>query len=388
MRYSLNDWERYKKGHGMKKVVVGLSGGVDSAVTAYLLKKQGYEVVGVTLCMHGNAQKEVADAKAVAECIGIKHRVVELQETFKKTIIGYFTESYKQGETPNPCMVCNPFMKWAALLSVAEEEGAEQVATGHFAGVVRLTNGRYAIRCAESAAKDQAYVLYGLTQEQLSCTVMPLASYEKENIREIAAEIGLSVADKADSMEICFLPAGAVYTDYLVQTEGIEPVKGKFIDEDGTVLGTHQGIIYYTVGQRKGLGIAFGEPRYVKELRPETNEVVLSGNDALWNTTVYAREYKGMAVETLEDGMRLLAKIRYSHKGAMCTVYHDGDRLRLEFDEPQRAPTPGQAVVFYREETVWDKEENGTIETAVEEKTLSKVLVVAGGAVICREKEP
>ena len=353
----------------MKKIVVGLSGGVDSAVTAYLLKEQGYEVVGVTLCMHGNAEKEVADAAEVAERIGIRHRVAELQETFKETIIRYFTESYKQGETPNPCMVCNPLMKWTALLSVAEEEGADGVATGHYAGVVRLANGRYAIRCAESAAKDQAYVLYGLTQEQLKKTVMPLASYEKDEIREIAAKIGLSVADKADSMEICFLPEGEVYTEYLVEQEGVMPEQGNFVDEAGNVLGNHQGIIYYTVGQRKGLGIAFGEPRYVKELRPETNEVVLSGNDALQSRTVYAREYKGMALEDLTDGMRLLAKIRYSHKGAMCMVHCEGERLRLEFDEPQRAATPGQAVVFYKEEETTEGE---------------TVVVVAGGGVICR----
>lgn len=359
----------------MKKIVVGLSGGVDSAVTAYLLKEQGYEVIGVTLCMHGNAEQEVDDAKEVAARIGIRHKVVELKEKFKENIIRYFTESYRRGETPNPCMVCNPLMKWTALLAIAKEEGAEAVATGHYAGVVRLANGRYAIRCAQSAAKDQAYVLYGLSQEQLAKTRMPLASYEKEEIREIAAKLGLSVAEKADSMEICFLPEGEAYTDYLVEKEGVEPVKGNFIDEDGKVLGTHQGIIYYTVGQRKGLGIAFGEPRYVKELRPESNEVVLSGNDALQSTIVYAREYMGMALEKLTDGMRLLSKIRYSHRGAMCTVYREGDRLRLVFDEPQRAATPGQAVVFYTEEEI------------ASEASQEKVLVVAGGAVICREKE-
>ena len=377
----------------MKKIVVGLSGGVDSAVTAYLLKEQGYEVIGVTLCMHGSAEKEVADAAEVAERIGIRHRVVELKEKFKENIIRYFTESYKKGETPNPCMVCNPLMKWAALLAIAEEEGAECVATGHYAGVVRLANGRYAIRCAESAAKDQAYVLYGLSQEQLSKTIMPLASYEKEEIREIAAKIGLSVADKADSMEICFLPEGEAYTNYLVEKEGVTPEQGNFVDEAGNVLGTHQGIIYYTVGQRKGLGIAFGEPRYVKELRPETNEVVLSGNDALQNKTVYAREYHGMALEELAEGKRLLAKIRYSHRGAMCTVHHEGERLRLEFDEPQRAATPGQAVVFYKEEEIVTNEAEGcgeqsdvTIAQAME-KFQGTALVVAGGAVICREKE-
>lgn len=381
----------------MKKIVVGLSGGVDSAVTAYLLKEQGYEVIGVTLRMHGNAEKEIADAAVVAARIGISHRVVDLRDAFAKKIIQYFTDAYLQGETPNPCMVCNPLMKWATLLMVAEEEGAEQVATGHYAGVVRLANGRYAIQCARHAAKDQAYVLYGLTQEQLSRTVMPLASYEKGTIRKIAAEIGLSVAEKADSMEICFLPAGEAYTDYLVQKRGITPACGNFVAEDGTVLGTHQGIPFYTVGQRKGLGIAFGEPRYVKELRPETNEVVLSGNDALFCRTIYARDYKGMAVERIEDGMRFLAKIRYSHKGAMCTAYAEGETLRLVFDEPQRAATPGQAVVLYEEARDAEMpEENsplpstdgqGTEKAALQQtEKATAVLVVAGGAVICRKK--
>lgn len=374
----------------MEKIVVGLSGGVDSAVTAYLLKERGYEVIGVTLCMHDNGEKEAADAAEVAKKIGIRHRMVDLKKKFKETIVRYFTESYRKGETPNPCMVCNPEMKWTALLEVAREEGAFCVATGHYAGVVRLTNGRFAIRCGKSSAKDQAYVLYGLSQEQLAKTMMPLASYEKEEIRELAAKIGLSVADKADSMEICFLHEGEAYTDFLVKQEGRKPEQGKFVDEEGKILGTHQGILYYTVGQRKGLGIAFGEPRYVKELRPDTNEVVLSGNEALQSKIIYSREYKGMALEELTDGMRLLAKIRYSHKGAMCTVYREGQRLRLEFDEPQRAATPGQAVVFYREEEISEDMERtlapasgGNGQAMGDETMREKVLVVAGGAVIC-----
>ncbi len=364
--------ERNEKAPVNKKIVVGLSGGVDSAVAAQLLKEQGYEVIGVTLCMHENAEHEIADAKTVAERIDIAHRVIDLKAKFREKIIRYFAASYEQGETPNPCMVCNPLMKWTALLSVADEEGAEMIATGHYAGVVRLASGRYAIRCAASAAKDQAYVLYGLSQEQLARTRMPLAMYEKTEIRELANGMGLSVAEKADSMEICFLPEGESYTDYLVQKMGVNAEPGNFTDEEGKVLGTHQGILYYTVGQRKGLGIAFGEPRYVKELRPETNEVILSGNDALCSHTVYARAYKGMALEVLEDGMRLFAKIRYSHKGAMCTVHLEADGICLEFEEPQRAATPGQAVVFYREEETIDGE---------------MVMVVAGGAVICRGKD-
>lgn len=367
----------------MEKVVVGLSGGVDSAVTAYLLKQMGYEVTGVTLCMHEGAAKEAEDARAAAECIGISHYSIDLSAPFREKIIRYFTESYRRGETPNPCIVCNPEMKWSTLLREADASGAGRVATGHYAGVVRLENGRLAIRCAASAAKDQAYVLYGLTQEQLSRTVMPLAAYEKEEVRRIAAEIGLPAAKKADSMEMCFLPEGESYTDYIIRTEGVQPPCGNFVDEDGRVLGTHQGLFHYTVGQRKGLGIASGEPYYVKELRPDENEVVLAGNAALFCDTVYAEGFHGMAVEQIEDGMRFLAKIRYSHKGAMCTVYREGDGLRCVFDEPQRAAAPGQAVVFYKEETFSYTEpvlQGMRQGSGIEQRGY----VVAGGAIIRR----
>ncbi len=371
----------------MEKVVVGLSGGVDSAVTAYLLKQMGYEVTGVTLCMHEGAGKEAEDARMAAECIGISHYSIDLSEQFRGKIIRYFTESYRQGETPNPCIVCNPEIKWSTLLHEADAAGAERIATGHYAGVVRLENGRLAIRCAASVAKDQAYVLYGLTQEQLSRTVMPLAAYEKEEVRRIAAEIGLLTAEKADSMEVCFLPEGESYTDYIIRTEGVRPACGNFVDEDGRVLGTHQGLLHYTVGQRKGLGIAFGEPYYVKELRPEENEVVLAGNTALFDGTVYAEGYQGMAVEQIEDGMRFFAKIRYSHKGAMCTVYREGNGLRCVFDEPQRAAAPGQAVVFYKEETFFYTEPalQGLHQDS---RTGQRGYVVAGGAVIRRKRMP
>lgn len=371
----------------MEKVVVGLSGGVDSAVTAYLLKQMGYEVTGVTLCMHEGAGKEAEDARMAAECIGISHYSIDLSEQFRGKIIRYFTESYRQGETPNPCIVCNPEIKWSTLLHEADAAGAERIATGHYAGVVRLENGRLAIRCAASVAKDQAYVLYGLTQEQLSRTVMPLAAYEKEEVRRIAAEIGLLTAEKADSMEVCFLPEGESYTDYIIRTEGMRPACGNFVDEDGRVLGIHQGLLHYTVGQRKGLGIAFGEPYYVKELRPEENEVVLAGNTALFDGTVYAEGYQGMAVEQIEDGMRFFAKIRYSHKGAMCTVYREGNGLRCVFDEPQRAAAPGQAVVFYKEETFFYTEP--ALQGLHQDSgTGQRGYVVAGGAVIRRKRMP
>lgn len=336
----------------MEKIAVGLSGGVDSAVAAYLLKKQGYEVIGVTCRVHAGSEKETEDAARVAEVLQIPHRIVDVTERFDEIVIRYFTESYQKGETPNPCILCNPQIKWNALCMAARREGAELVATGHYAGIKVCENGRYAISCAASAAKDQAYVLYGLSQEQLRHTIMPLASYEKNTIRQIAEDVGIPVAHKADSMEICFLPEGTSYAEYIIRKTGKMPQEGNFIGEDGTVLGRHRGVLYYTVGQRKGLGIAFGEPRYVKRLNAETNEVILTDGEALFQKTVYAKNYLGMACERPEDGERFLGKIRYSHSGDECSVFWEGDLLRCEFDRPQRAPTPGQALVLYREDCV------------------------------------
>lgn len=336
----------------MEKIVVGLSGGVDSAVAALLLQREGYEVIGVTLRVHQEANAEIADAVKIAEKLGIEHRIVDMTKTFADVVISYFSDAYENGRTPNPCLVCNPKVKWQALLSVADEVGAEMVATGHYAGVKKLENGRFAISCAAYSAKDQAYVLYGLSQEALSRTRMVLTGYEKEEVRKIAVEANLPVAQKADSMEICFLPAGEDYAEYLLKRTSQKAVPGNFVDEEGTVLGRHKGVLYYTVGQRKGLGIAFGEPRYVKEVRPKTNEVVLCGNDALFSNKVYAENFAGMAVAELLEGERYLARIRYSHKGEMGTVTYENGQLCFVFDTPVRAATPGQAIVFYREDVV------------------------------------
>ena len=336
----------------MEKIVVGLSGGVDSAVAALLLQREGYEVVGVTLRVHNEADAELADAAKIADKLGIEHRITDMTRPFADVVISYFADAYENGRTPNPCLVCNPKIKWQALLSVADEVGAKLVATGHYAGIRKLENGRYAISCAASQAKDQAYVLYGLTQEQLQRTVMPLTSYEKDTVRQIAENVGIPVAHKADSMEICFLPEGISYADYIIQRTGQVPQAGNFVDEDGKVLGRHKGVLYYTVGQRKGLGIAFGEPRYVKRLDAEKNEVILSDGDALFQKTVYMKDYLGMACEEPQDGDCFLGKVRYSHKGDTCRVYREKDLFRCEFDRPQRAPTPGQALVLYREDCV------------------------------------
>jgi len=340
-----------------KKVVVGMSGGVDSSVAAYLLKEQGYEVIGVTMQMWGDgsstgAMSAAEDAKRVAEQLGIPHYVPDFRNEFKQNVIDYFTEEYKQGRTPNPCVVCNRKVKWEALLKWGERLGADYVATGHYARIIRLENNRFAIRNSVSAKKDQTYALYNLTQEQLSRTLMPVGDYTKEEIRSIAGQLGIAVSDKPDSMEICFIPDND-YAGYITNTTGYESIPGNFIDTDGNVIGRHKGIIHYTIGQRKGLGLAMGRPAFVIRIKPDTNEVVIGDDSDVFATKLYAVKINLMGAASIEDGMRATAKIRYSHSGAGCTLRMTGpDLLECTFDLPQRAITPGQALVLYQNDYV------------------------------------
>ena len=342
-----------------KKVVVGLSGGVDSSVAAYLLKKEGYDVIGVTMLtwqeheQDGSELAMVKDARAVANRLGIEYHVVDFREPFKKHVMDYFVGEYLQGRTPNPCVVCNRYVKWEALLSHCKEFGAEHVATGHYARIDKLPNGRYAIRNSVTAAKDQTYALYNLKQDQLAHTMMPIGSYRKEEVRAIAEEIGLNVAKKKDSMEVCFIPDDDYAAFIEAQAGELVPPAGNFVSVTGDVLGKHKGIIHYTIGQRKGLGIALGTPAFVVAIRPETNEVVLGTNEDVFTTTLYANQLNAMAIPEYVDGMELTVKIRYSHAGSVCRIYKTGeDEIRCEFKEPVRAVTPGQAVVFYDGEYV------------------------------------
>lgn len=339
-----------------KKIVVGMSGGVDSSVAAYLLKKEGYEVIGVSMqmwCPKGaeDTHDVTKDAKRVAEQLGIGFQTLDFQTEFRHAVMDYFAGEYLLGRTPNPCIVCNRLIKWEALLNRAKELGAAEIATGHYARILRLDNGRYAVSRAQSAAKDQTYALYRLTQEQLQHTRMPLGNYEKDTIREIAKEIGLSVAEKKDSQEICFIPDHD-YASFIKKHTGAECIPGDFVSTSGERMGTHAGIIHYTVGQRKGLG-AFGHPVFVKEIRPQTNEVVLGSTDEVFTRELVCDALNCMAVEHFNERDEVIAKIRYSHKGAPCILHPYGeDKLRVEFMEPQRAITPGQAVVFYRGDVV------------------------------------
>lgn len=344
-----------------KKVVVGMSGGVDSSVAAWLLKEQGYDVIGVTMQiwqdedtgiqeMEGGCcgLSAVDDARRVAMDLGIPYYVMNFKKEFKNQVIDYFVQEYMEGRTPNPCIACNRYVKWESLLHRSLAIGADLIATGHYARIEELPGGRFALRQSVTAAKDQTYALYNLTQEQLKRTLMPVGSYHKEEIRDLAKKLGLPVAHKPDSQEICFIPDHD-YAAFIEEYTGKTLPEGNFVDREGNILGRHKGISHYTVGQRKGLNLSMGHPVFVMAIRPETNEVVIGENEDVFTDVVRCRKLNWMAFEGLFGEEReVWAKIRYSHKGAPCRIREIGeDLVECRFAEPVRAATPGQAVVFY-----------------------------------------
>lgn len=331
----------------IKKVVVGMSGGVDSSVAAYLLKKRGYEVIGVSLQTFNEKGKDIEDAERVAGTLGIPFYIINVCEMFEKEIINGFVSEYMNGRTPNPCCVCNARIKWKVLLEWALENGAEYIATGHYARIDRLPNGRYAVCNSITAKKDQTYALCNLSQEQLAHTIMPVGELEKKDVRRIAKRIGIDVAGKPDSQDICFVLDND-YAAFIKTKMGIQCAGGNFVDMDGNILGEHKGIFCYTIGQRKGLNLAMGKPVFVNKIRPETNEVVVGGEDMIFSTMLEAGNTNLMGAASIHTGDRFMGKIRYAHAGEMCTVtYFDGDTIKLRFDKPVRAATPGQSVVLY-----------------------------------------
>ena len=347
-----------------KKVVVGMSGGVDSSVAAWLLKEQGYDVIGVTMQIWQDEEETVQeenggccglsavdDARRVAAKLGIPYYVMNFKEQFRRCVIDYFTDEYTNGRTPNPCIACNRYVKWESLLKRSLDIGADCIATGHYARVEQLANGRWSLRTSATARKDQTYALYNLTQEQLARTLMPVGAYTKEEIRQMALDLQLPVASKPDSQDICFVPDGD-YASFIEKTVCHRFPEGNFILSDGTVVGRHKGIIHYTVGQRKGLGLSLGHPAFVLEIRPDTNEVGTA--EESMSRYVLADNVNFMSVPDLTESTRLFAKIRYNHRGAWCQVEKTGDdQILCTFDEPVRAITPGQAVVLYDGEYVF-----------------------------------
>ena len=333
----------------MKKALIGMSGGVDSSVAVYLLKKQGFECEGVTLALHST--DGVEDAKAVALNQGISHRVVDATAEFDAFVKRPFITAYDNALTPNPCIECNRHVKFKTMFDIAKREGFSHVATGHYARI-EFKDGRYLLKKGADEKKDQSYVLYALTQDELSKLVFPLGEMTKADIREIAQREGFVNAKKGDSQDICFIPDGD-YAKFILENSSNTYPEGDFVDLSGKVLGRHRGIIRYTIGQRKGLGLALPQPMYVCEKDLENNRVVLGLNTDLFSTELFAKNLNWIAFDSPTTPFKAQAKIRYSHSQSPCTVYplEDGG-VKVVFDEPQRAITKGQAVVFYNGDTV------------------------------------
>lgn len=332
----------------MKRVLIGMSGGVDSSVAAALLKEQGYEVIGVTLRLWDSPETEQRDASAVCHQLGIEHHILDRTDRFRQQVIDPFTARYLAGKTPNPCIFCNRFVKFSALYEELGTFGCDALATGHYARLQEF-EGRLTFLREEDNPKDQTYVLYPLTQEILRSLILPLSGMNKEQVRDLARKYNLPIAEKADSQEICFIP-DKNYGKFLREYTKTEPEKGNFIDADGRVLGQHSGIWDYTVGQRKGLGIALGTPVYVTAIDPENNTVTLGISGQEYHHSFLAEDLNWMAIPDLTEPMQLSVKIRYGGKPVPATVtpLKDGS-VRVDFDTPQRAVTPGQSAVFYRD---------------------------------------
>ena len=346
-----------------KRVMLAMSGGVDSSAALVLLQKQGYEVIGATMRLYDNEDigdksstccslSDVEDARAVASRFGVPHYVFNFMDRFRKDVIDRFNDEYLRGLTPNPCIDCNRFLKFSALLERAEMMECDHIATGHYARIrFDEHSGRYQLMKAASSdgenAKDQSYVLYDLTQEQMKKVLFPLGELKKSEVRRIAKEYGLVNHDKPDSQDICFVPDGN-YARFIREYTGISPACGNVIDSKGNVLGRHEGIINFTIGQRKGLGIAFGKPMYVIDKNAADNTVTVGESEELFSSRLRAAQVNMIADVELGKAVRCKAKTRYKQIEQACeAVFYEDRTADVLFDEPQRAVTKGQRVVFY-----------------------------------------
>ena len=348
------------------RILLAMSGGVDSSVAAFLLQQAGYEVVGVTLRMwsyeknyHGKVGAVsdcnfIADAQQVAKALNMEHHVVDVQDEFARTIIQDFVAEYFAGHTPNPCVLCNPTMKFGTLIHYADQLGCEKVATGHYL-CLKNENGRFFVSRGKDATKDQSYVLWKMSQEQLSRCVFPLGTFTKKEVKEYARTFGIkAIAEKRESYDVCFIPNGDYRTFLQMQhPERCEALRGGVIcDKNGKWLGKHRGYPFYTIGQRKGLEVAVGHPVYVTKLDTENNNVILGEKEELLSQTLWVTDYNISKYETLPENYRALVRIRYKDIGTMATITREENRLRCHFDRPVSAVTPGQSAVFYENDDV------------------------------------
>lgn len=341
----------------MAKVLIAMSGGVDSSVAANIIISQGYETQGAIMTLYGNEgsgkPQDIEDARRVAENLNMPFHVFDFSDDFKKYVITDFVDAYKNGLTPNPCVVCNKYIKFGKFLDKAIELGFDYVATGHYSKIEKdnLT-GRFVVKKADDESKDQSYMLWSLSQEQLSHVLLPLGDFTKDRARDIARNVGFDNADKHDSQDICFIPDGE-YASFIESWCGEKFEQGDFVDKAGEFIAKHKGLINYTIGQRKGLGIAAPAPYYVLEKDPKLNRVVLGSNDDLFLDTLEAENVNFISIEKLTEPMKIKAKVRYKHKETDATVYPlENGNVKVVFDTPQRALTPGQSVVFYDGDTV------------------------------------